>query len=461
MHHPSDNPAAAHALAIYRTALDAVRADRLVLDALRRDGDMLHVGDRSVDLTAFEHVFVVGAGKAAAGMAQAAEERLGEFLTEGVVVTKYGHADAKNEEMGKWGNGEMTSQRPSDPTTQRPKMRVMEAAHPVPDAASVEAGRAIRDLAARAGENDLVLCLLSGGASALMELPQEGITLDDLRATTDLLLRAGAVIEELNAVRACLSQLKAGGLARAARPAQVLCLVLSDVLGNPLHVIASGPCMETPVDHRAAQAILKRYDICDAVPTNVNAHLVTLSPCHPVTSSPPHVIIGDIWTALRAARDEAARRGLRSCILTGWVTGEAREVGKVFGGIARDLPRALAETGTDCYIAGGETTVTVRGKGRGGRSQEIACAAAPLLAGVENVALLAAGTDGTDGPTDAAGGLTDGGTLARAREKGLSVEAALRENDAYPFLEAVGGLLKTGPTFSNVGDLILMVAAHE
>lgn len=429
-----DNAAAAHALAIYLSALDAVRADRLVLSAVGREGDTLRMDGQAFPLGGYERVYVVGAGKAATGMAQAIEKRLGDHLTEGVVVTKYGHGG---------------------PTR---KIRVLEAGHPIPDEGSVAAGRAIHALAQRAGERDLVLVLISGGASALMELPHEGITLDDLRVTTDLLLRAGATIDELNAVRACLSQLKAGGLARAAHPATVVCLVLSDVLGNPLHVIGSGPCVDTPIDPRAAEEITARYAVQDKIPARVLEFLSHLrpSPLHPVTLSPLHVIVGDIWTALEAARNAALERGLRPCALTGSVRGEAREVAQVFAGIARDLPRTCQKTGVDCYIAGGETTVTVRGRGTGGRSQEIACAAVPILDGVEGVALLAAGTDGTDGPTDAAGGLVTGETMAKARAAGLRVEAALRENDAYPFLQAVDALLLTGPTHSNVGDLVLM-----
>jgi len=433
----ANNPAAEHALAIYLSTLDAVRADRLVLSALAREGDTLRVGGHELRLSDYEAVCVIGAGKAATGMARAVEERLGDSLTEGVVVTKYGHG------------GPMR------------RIRVMEAGHPIPDENALAAGRAIHDLARRADEKDLVLCLISGGASALMELPHEGITLGDLREATDLLLRAGATIDELNTVRACLSQLKAGGLARAAHPATVVCLVLSDVLGNPLHVIGSGPCVDTPVNPQAAQAILARYNLSDTIPPAVQHHLARFLPSSlpPFLPSSLHVIVGDIWTALHAAREAANRRGLTSCILTGYVRGEAREVAQVFGGIARDLPQTYPETGINCYIAGGETTVTVRGNGKGGRSQEIACAVAPILDGVPCVALLAAGTDGTDGPTDAAGGLVTGETMEKARAAGLSVEAALRNNDAYPFLQAVGGLLLTGPTHSNVGDLVIAVSS--
>ncbi|HXG24088.1 MAG TPA: DUF4147 domain-containing protein [Chthonomonadales bacterium] len=453
------NAAAEDALAIYAAALAAVRADHLILSALRREGDILKLGDLSLPLANFERVYLVGAGKAAAMMAAAAEQKLAGFLTEGVVVTKYGHR--------------MPAQ----------QVRVLEAGHPVPDEASIAAGRAIHALVSQAGERDLVLCLISGGASALMELPRESVTLDDLRTTTDLLLRAGANIEELNAVRACLSQLKAGGLARAAHPARVVCLLLSDVLDNPMGVIGSGPCVDIPVKPAAAREVLLRYGLWERVPASVRELLIP-SPDPPTSGGeregiPPaskgdsehsprlqesredsrvaHILLGDIWTAIHAAHEAARERGLRPCVLTGYLTGEAREVARVFGGIARDLPRTAPLNGINCYIAGGETTVTVRGKGHGGRSQEIACMAAALMDGVQGVALLAAGTDGTDGPTDAAGGLVDGETLNRAKAVGASLEAALAHNDSYTFLHAAQALVMTGPTQSNVGDLIIVV----
>ncbi len=439
--------AARLALSIYSDTLDSIRADTLVDRAVSLRGDVLHVDGYACDLRAFERILVVGAGKASAAMARTIEAILGERISDGVVVTKYGH-------------GEKTE-----------RIRVLEAAHPAPDEASVAAGRTIHDLAASAGERDLVLCLLSGGASSLMELPVNGITLDDLRTATNLLLKVGAPIEDLNAVRACLSRLKAGGLARAASPATVICLVLSDVLGNSLPVIGSGPCVDIPADPAKALSTLDRYGLSQSVPPTVRAqlelaptthasrltpHASRLTP-HASRLTPHHFIVGDILTALHAARDSAVRHGLRALILTGWLEGEAREVGRILGGIARDLPNTARETGYNCIILGGETTVKVHGKGKGGRSQEIAAVATQSIEGVEGVALLAGGTDGTDGPTDAAGGLAEPDTIARARELNLNLQDALRGNDAYPFLEAVGGLMKTGPTHSNVGDVVIMV----
>jgi glycerate-2-kinase len=428
---------------IYVEALEVIRADRLVYNALTRSGDILHLGAQTFDLRCFRNIYVVGAGKAGTGMAQAVEERLGDLLAEGVVVTKHGHAG---------------------PTR---KIHLMEAGHPIPDDDSLRAGEAIYQLASRAGAEDLLLCLISGGASALMELPREGVSLPDLQATTGALMRAGATINELNTVRACLSRLKAGGLARAAAPARAVCLVLSDVLGNPLEVIGSGPCVEIGVDPAQARAVLERYGVWERIPDSVRALVERLaretaavenpSFSLPKEHAPYHYIIGDIWTALTAAREAAIRRGLRPAILTGMLQGEAREAGKVCAAIARDLPRTAPHTGLDCYLLGGETTVTVRGEGKGGRSQEIACVASAMLSGVEGVTLLAGGTDGTDGPTDAAGGWADSQTLSRARSRGWTPDAALKTSDSYAYLQAAESLLITGPTHSNVGDLVVMV----
>ncbi len=439
------NEAARLAMSIYEEALDAVRSDHLIRSSVERKDNILRLGDVCLDLNDFERVFVLGAGKASAMMAAAIDPILGDALTEGIVVTK----DAS-------GSPEC-------------RIKVLEAGHPIPDERSVAAGTAIHNLASKAREHDLVICLLSGGASALMELPHPGIKLEDLQTTTQMLLRAGATINELNTVRACLSQLKAGGLARAAASAKLVCLVISDVLGNPLEVIGSGPCVHSDVSPQEAMMILARYSLVESLPQSVRAritnltpsppHLQTSTPPHPPTPSPPHIILGDLWTALDAAKASAERRGLKTIILTGSLQGEAREVAKVFGGIARDLPRTFVDHGNSCTIAGGETTVTVRGEGKGGRSQELACAAAAVIDGIPGVALLAAGTDGTDGPTDAAGGLVDGETKQIAKEKGLTVEAALAANDSYPFLQVSDSLMISGPTHTNVGDLVIVVYA--
>lgn len=430
-----ESEAARLALSIYADVLDAVRADVLVSRAMTLEGNCLRINGETIGLNEFDRILVVGAGKAATGMAQAVEGLLADRIADGIVVTKYGH---------------------SGPTRQ---IRVLEAAHPTPDESSVEAGRAIEALAATATERDLVICLLSGGASSLMELPREPLVLEDLRAITDQLLHAGAPIQDLNAVRANLSLLKGGGLARCAAPATVIAIVLSDVLGSPLAVIGSGPCVDVEPDPHLALAILRRYDLLNKVPASVVECLRTMKAA---SNQLPkvharHFIVGDIRTALKAAHKSALHMGLRPVVLTGWLEGEAREAGRVVGAMARDLPNTARDTGYDCLILGGETTATVRGTGKGGRSQEIACAALESVANVEGVAALAGSTDGTDGPTDAAGGLAEMAVCRRAQELGLDVSAALRDNDTYNYLDPAGGLVKTGPTHSNVGDVVIVV----
>ncbi len=425
--------------AIFRDAIAAVRADRLIVERVRLKGDALDVADLSIDLTSINRIFVVGAGKASAAMASAMEGVLGDRLGAGIVVTKRGHGAAT-----------LT-------------IEILEAGHPIPDEASVEAGRAIHELVGQAGERDLVICLLSGGASALMELQCDGVSLEDLRETTNLLLRSGATINDLNAVRACLSRLKAGGLARAAFPARVTCLAISDVLGNPLDVIGSGPCYLPAHDVLDAVSVLMKFDLWERVPEAVRQTVQSTDRIEtdPAKGHVDHIILADIWTAIDAARGSAVKHGLKPAILTASLQGEARDAGRLFGQIARDLPKTYASNGIDCYIAGGETTVTVTADGKGGRSQEIATAAAIELDGVHNVALLAAGTDGTDGPTEVAGGLVDGMTLNNAAVMGASAQATLKDNDTYSFLEAANSHVLTGPTQTNVGDLVIVVYSHS
>ena len=425
--------AARRALDIYAATLQAVAADRLVAEKLRVSDDVLCVGDHELRLGPFRRIFVVGAGKAATPMAQAVERQLGSRLDRGVVVTKHGHA----------GNTD--------------RVQILEAGHPVPDTASIKGGEAVAQLAAAAGYDDLVIVLISGGASALMELPLPGVTLDDIQITTDLLLRSGAVITEVNAVRARLSQLKHGGLARLIAPARAVCLVLSDVLGSPLNSIGSGPCWIGASGPTDAESVLRKYGLLDHVPQSVAA--VTRNPQGaPIqdgaASEPIHVLIGDIWTALDAAAARARELGHHPLVITGMMQGEAREIGLTLAGAARDLPRLKAADGVDCLLLGGETTVTVRGSGLGGRCQEMACAAIPILAHSSDVCLL------TDGPTDAAGAVVDGTAAVRAQEAGLSPEAALAHSSTYSLLDRIGCLIRTGPTGSNVGDIAIALQSN-
>lgn len=431
---------------VLRAALAAVEPRAAVRNALRVDGSVVEAAGRPIPLNGLRRVLVVGAGKASAPMAAAVEEVFaGTGLpVEGVVVVKYGH---------------------TAPTRQ---VAIHQAGHPVPDQAGVAATREIMQLLHDADERDLVVAVISGGGSALVTLPEAGLSLADLQATTDTLLRCGAAIDEINAVRKHLDAMKGGGLARRAAPAQVLSLVLSDVVGNPLDVIASGPTVPDSSTWADALGVLRRYGIEDLVPPAVRERLSagvagkipdTPKPGDPLFARAETVVVGSNLLACQAAAREAERLGLHALVLTTYVEGEAREVARVLAGLLREvhasgnpLPRPC------CLVAGGETTVTVRGPGKGGRNQELALAAIPPLAGLPDVLLASIGTDGNDGPTDAAGGLVDGETARQAATLGLDLARHLAENDAYPLLERVGSLVRTGPTNTNVNDLYLLFA---
>lgn len=429
-----------HARVILDAALAAANARAAVVRALSLDEDVLRVaGEEEVDLSAIDRVWVLGAGKAACAMAMGALEVLGDRIAGGSLTTKDGHGCAV------------------------PRIEVWEAAHPVPDTRGMAGAADALRTARAAGPRDLVLCLLSGGASALWAAPAAGLTLTDLQSVTDQLLRAGAGIHELNTVRKHLSRIGGGWLARAAAPARVVTLAVSDVVGGALDVIASGPTVPDPTTYEDALEVLARHSI--GTPYAVRAHLQagdageveeTPKPFDAVfLRASAHVIAGNA-DALRGAAREAERLGYRARIVADDVEGEARSVGEQVGLLVRNT---LAERpdGPVALLLGGETTVTVHGRGRGGRNQELALAVAMEIEGVEGVLAASLGTDGTDGPTDAAGAFADGGTVARGEAAGLDARDALRRNDAYPFLRAAGDLIVTGPTGTNVNDLVLVL----
>jgi len=389
-------------------------------------------------LAAIDRIIVVAVGKAAGTMAAETEAILGDRITAGLALTKHGH-------------GEVTRRIP-----------LREGGHPTPDEAGLAATSELRALLHGLRPTDLVLCLISGGGSALLTAPAAPITLDELRATTGLLLAAGANINELNAVRKHLETLKGGGLARAAAPAQVVALAISDVLGDPLDVIASGPCTGDTTTFADAWAVLERRGLLGQLPAPVVAHLhAGLSGAIPETPGPDdplfaHVsaaTIANLPRAAAAAAAEAAALGWRPEIIDLTIEGEAREVAQ--GLVERLL--ALPAGERRCLIGGGETTVTVRGDGVGGRNTELALAAALLLDGVPGCALASLSTDGDDGPTGAAGAFATGATAARGRALGLDVADSLARNDSATYFRAVGGLVVTGPTRTNVADVYFLL----
>ncbi|MBI5649358.1 MAG: glycerate kinase [Chloroflexi bacterium] len=434
-------PLRSSALTIFRAALDAGDPRGAIRRALERAGDRLRVREHAYDL---RRVFVIGFGKASAAMAHAVEEILDDKIFGGAVSVKYGHL------------------------APLAKISLTEAGHPLPDENSLRGAQKILDLLRDTREDDLVICVISGGGSALLEFPVEGVALDDLRATTDVLLRAGATINELNTIRKHLSQVKGGQLARASH-APIVSLILSDVLGSPLDVIASGPTAPDSTTFADARAIIARYDLRDQLPASVLAHLEQPDPStrsgwdtpksdDPIFARVQNVVIADNAIACEAALRAARDLGFNALLLTTFLQGEAREVAKVFAAIAREIAtRDHPIAKPACIIAGGETTVTVRGDGAGGRNQELALAGAIEIAGMRNVVLLSGGTDGTDGPTDATGALADGATLARAAERGMDARAFLARNDAYHFFKPLDDLIITGPTNTNLNDVIVML----
>jgi glycerate 2-kinase len=434
-----------HTLAILRAALQAADPAEAMRHALVLRADTLHVGEQSYDLRTCEHLYVVGAGKASAAMAAALEDILGERITAGWVNVKDGY------------------------TAPTRRITIHEAGHPLPDARSVAGSAQIAALVRQAGEKDLVIALISGGGSALMTLPVDGIALSDMEQLTEALLRCGATIHEMNAIRKHIEQLKGGQLARLAYPARVIALILSDVVGSPLDVIASGPTSPDPTTFVDAYNVLDKYGLLQSVPASIVQHLrqgmanqVPETPkaeAEAFWPSTQNLVIASNELAAQAAAAQAQRLGFHTLLLSTFVEGEAREVAKVLAALAREIAHSGRPVPRPaCIVAGGETTVTVRGHGLGGRNQELALSAALSIAGLGNVAILSLGTDGTDGPTDAAGAIATGRTVARAAEKGLQPLGYLAENDAYHFFRSLGDLVITGPTNTNVDDLMFVLA---
>jgi hydroxypyruvate reductase len=417
-----------HAYAIFRAALQAADPAAAVTRYLERR-----------DFGRFRNIYVAGAGKAGASMGRAAERVLGRRITAGLINVKTGHVARLR------------------------RIELNECGHPIPDERGVEGAARIAAMAAAAGREDLVICLISGGASALLPLPADGITLEEKQTVTKLLLECGAPIEHINAVRKHISRIKGGQLARLAAPAAVESLLLSDVIGDPLDVIGSGPTAPDVSTFAEASALLDRYGIRERVPRSVRERIErgvrgdvpeTPKPGDPIFERVRNTVIGGNRLALDAAARTARGLGYRTMILASTIQGETRDVARMHAAIAREV----AEHGQPvrppaCIISGGETTVTIRGGGLGGRNQEFALAAALDIRGLSNTVIFSAGTDGTDGPTGAAGAVADGATL----ERGPEAAGYLAGNDSYHYFERLGDLVITGPTNTNVMDVRIML----
>ena len=419
---------------IFRSAVAAADPARALRGVVTRDGDgVLRIVGQP--LAAGARLCVLAVGKASPGMAAALEGIAGDEIAAGLIVAREASGGTR--------------------------MPLRVAAHPIPDVRSAAAAEEALRFVESARPQDVLVVLLSGGASSLLSAPAGALHVDDLTRTNEALLASGAPIDEVNGVRKHLSRLSGGLLAKRARSRRIEVLVISDVPGDRLDVIGSGPCAADPSRYADALAVLERRALRERVPAAVVAHLEagargevpeTAKPGDPALTRVRHTILASNRTALREAAESARRIGMRPLMLTEHLAGEARRAGRRIGALAR-CARVAAPA---CLLAGGETTVTLRGAGRGGRSQELALAAALELVGSRGVELLAAGTDGSDGPTDAAGAFADAGTVARAASRGCDAAASLERNDAYDFFEAAGGLLRTGPTGTNVMDLVLV-----
>jgi len=431
------------AIGIFYAGLRAVEPAAAVRQHVQRDGNFLTVADRQYDLRDFKNIFVIGAGKAVCPMAAVLEEILAERLTGGRVNVKYGHLSPLE------------------------KIHLQEAGHPVPDEAGMRGTEKILALLHQADEHDLVIGVISGGGSALLPMPVEGISLEDKQATTKLLLACGATINEMNAVRKHISQVKGGQLASAVYPATLITLLLSDVIGDPLDVIASGPTVPDESTFKEVQRIFEKYNIQTQLPESIKKHIEkglagaapeTPKAGNPIFNKTQNLIVAGNRQAIEAAKAEAQKRGYQTLILSTLIEGETHEIARMHAAIAKEIHLSGNPVPPPaCVISGGETTVTLRGNGLGGRNQEFVLAAAMEISGRPDTVILSAGTDGTDGPTGAAGAIGDGKTVERAMALGLKPQIFLAENNSYRFFEKLGDLMITGPTNTNVMDLRIML----
>jgi glycerate 2-kinase len=436
------------AKAIFSKTLSAVDPSKILKDRIRIEKDRLWIrieenSENIFDLNTFHKIFLVGTGKASNSMAKAVEEIFGDRMTKGVVTTKYGHLLSLK------------------------KTEIIEAGHPIPDQKGYEGAKKIHSLLKKTGPKDLVIFILSGGGSALLPFPADGIELKEKQEMTQLLLDCGADIKEINTIRKHISRMKGGWLTRWAYPSTVIGFILSDVVGDQLDVIGSGPTVPDPSTFEEAWEILKKYDLLNEISPSIQKHLLlgkegkveeTPKPGDVVFERVYNSLIGSNILALRAAEKEASSLGLNTLILSSSIEGETKEAARFHTAIAKEvissgnpIPKPA------CILSGGETTVTIKGNGLGGRNQEFALAGALEISGIEKVVLLSGGTDGTDGPTDASGAMVDHTTVHRAKSMGLDPKAHLENNDAYPFFQKLGDLLITGPTHTNVMDVRILL----
>jgi glycerate-2-kinase len=424
--------------------LTSVDPHVLVSQKVKRRGEKLHVENQVIPLGGYDRIFVVGAGKASGAMVEALEPILGNRLTGGLVVVPSGQEPPKLE-----------------------RVRSATASHPTPDTSGVNAAKALTTLVEKLNSRDLLICVISGGGSALLSLPSEPLTIDDKGSVARLLMNAGATIVELNTVRKHLSMIKGGWLAKRSHAGRILGLVISDVVGDRPDSIASGPISPDTTTFSDAIAVLRRHNLWETIPSSVARILSEGTKGNvPETPKPEDLcfrkvsyhILGNNRVACTSARRYLRSEGIKAEILTSLATGEARCLGSFIGSIAREIAQFDEPFRRPCaFILGGETTVTVSGSGRGGRNQECTMACAEKIHGLKGVAMASMGSDGIDGPTDAAGAIADGMTISRAEELALKFDELLAQNDSYGFFLPLKDLVMTGRTNTNVNDVSVVV----
>jgi len=422
--------------------IDKVLPEKLIKASLRLKDNWLFIGNLRFNLEVIENIYVIGAGKASAMMGSGVEKILGSRISDGHIVVKYGHSCKLN------------------------YIKVSESGHPVPDASGLNATRLILEIASKARRNDLVLCLLSGGGSSLLTDLPAGSSLSEVISVNDFLIKSGANIKEINTVRKHLSMIKGGQLARAVGQASLVSLILSDVPGDPLDVIASGPTTPDTTTFKQAKDILDKYSLTESAPPGIIEYLnkgvlgiipETAKPDDPAFENCFNILIGNNYLALEASKQKALELNIEAVIMDAQLEGDTNSTAEF---IQETLLKFKLDKGVQkpvCLLYGGETTVKVTGSGLGGRNQHLALLFAGMLRTLSGITILCAGTDGTDGPTDAAGAVVDSFTFPDAISKKIDPEKYLSEFDSYNFFKKAGGHIITGPTMTNVMDIIVVI----